>query len=166
MRICVFALMLAASAPAFAQGSPLIDYPGYEELVRDVRPMRAKRLLGLAEFRKRAAQPGVLLLDARSAQAFAEGHIEGAVNLPFPDFTPESLATLIGADRNRPILIYCNNNFTDNRRPVATKARPLALNIQTFVNLVGYGYTNVWELADAVSMDDAAVGWVKGPTAV
>ena len=42
-----------------------------------------------------------------------------------------------------------------------TKALPLALNIQTFVNLVGYGYKNVWELADVVSMDDPATGWVS-----
>ena len=157
-------LLMSAPLPAHAAsppGSALIDYDGYLKLSREVRPYRAKRLLPLSEFHTRAAQKDVLLLDARSAQAFAEGHISGAVNLPFPDFTAEALARVIGPDRKRPILIYCNNNFSDNRRPVITKALPLALNIQTFVNLVGYGYKNVWELADVVSMDDPATGWVS-----
>jgi hypothetical protein len=58
------------------------------------------------------------------------------------------------------ILIYCNNNFSNRRRPVPIKAAPLALNIQTFINLVGYGYANVWELADVVDFTDPAVEWV------
>ncbi len=165
MRITLpLLLALSATQPAVAApppGSALIDFDGYLKLSREVRPYRAKRLLPLGEFRARAAHKDVLLLDARSAQAFAEGHIAGAVNLPFPDFTADALARLIGPDRKRPILIYCNNNFSDNRRPVVTKALPLALNIQTFVNLVGYGYKNVWELADVVSMDDPATGWVS-----
>ncbi len=69
---------------------------------------------------------------------------------------------MIGDDPNRPILIYCNNNFSNNRSPVPVKSRQLALNIQTFINLVGYGYPNVWELADIVDFNDPKVGWVKG----
>ena len=33
---------------------------------------------------------------------------------------------------------------------------------ETFVNLYGYGYKNVWELGEAVTMDDPRVGWVRG----
>ncbi|MCH7862010.1 MAG: rhodanese-like domain-containing protein, partial [Proteobacteria bacterium] len=95
--------------------------------------------------------------------AFARGHIAGAVNLPLTDFTAESLAAAIGPNRDRPILIYCNNNFSNHRAPVPLKAAPLALNIQTFINLVGYGYANVWELADVVNFDDPKVGWVASP---
>ncbi len=40
---------------------------------------------------------------------------------------------------------------------------PLALNIQTFINLVGYGYENVWELGDVLNFDDPKVGWVASP---
>ena len=43
---------------------------------------------------------------------------------------------------------------------MVTKAAPLALNIPTFINLHGYGYGNVWELADVIGMDDPGVGWV------
>jgi phage shock protein E len=163
MRFPVILILTAlVSTPIAAKPTnPLIDYGGYVELTQDVRPYRAKRLLTLADFKARATDPKVLVLDARSASAFAEGHIEGAVNLPFPDFTAESLAAVIGSNPKRPILIYCNNNFRDNMRPVMTKARPLALNIQTFVNLYGYGYKNIWELGEAVTMADPRVGWVS-----
>ena len=161
MRILVFPILLVAS-PLAAQdaGSPLIDYAGFRELTTEVQPVRSARLISLDQFKARAARPDVLILDARSAQAFKEGHIAGAINLPLPDFTAESLAEIIGKNPDREILIYCNNNFTNNRRPVVTKALPLALNIQTFINLYGYGYKNVWELGEAVDMDDPAVGWV------
>lgn len=161
MRILVFPILLVAS-PLAAQdaGSPLIDYAGFRELTAEVQPVRSARLISLDQFKARAARPDVLILDARSAQAFKEGHIAGAVNLPLPDFTAESLAGIIGKNPDREILIYCNNNFTNNRRPVVTKVLPLALNIQTFINLYGYGYKNVWELGEAVDMDDPAIGWV------
>ena len=60
------------------------------------------------------------------------------------------------------ILIYCNNNFKNNAAPVVLKARPLALNIQTFINLVGYGYRNVHELDEVVDFNDPRVRWVQG----
>ena len=165
MRILPLALALLAT-PLAAQdsGSPLIDYAGLRDLTAEVQPVRSERLIPLSEFKARATKADVLILDARSAQAFAEGHIAGAINLPLPDFTAESLAQVIGANPDREILIYCNNNFTNNRRPVMTKALPLALNIQTFINLYGYGYKNVWELGEAVDMDDPRVGWVSAAT--
>jgi len=166
----IFCLLLVATAPAAAQdrgvvapgANPLIDYAGYVALAEKVGPFREGRLLGLAEFRRRAAAEGALLLDARSAEAFARGHIEGAVNLPFPDFTAESLERVVGSNRSRPIYIYCNNNFRNDVAPVPTKSVRLALNVQTFVNLVGYGYPEIWELGEAVDMNDPTVGWVRG----
>ena len=155
-------IMASPSAEQTVGGSPLIDYEGYTTLAAEVAPVRSARLVSLGEFNVRAAKPNVLLLDARSAQAFAEGHIEGAVNLPLPDFTAETLAAVIGANSEREILIYCNNNFTNNRRPVATKRVELALNIQTFINLYGYGYNNVYELGEAVDMDAPNVRWLSG----
>src|SRR3546814_234285 len=109
-----------------------------------------------------AAKPEALLLDARSKDAFQRGHIKGAVNLPLTDFTAESLAEVIGRDPNRPILIYCNNNFSNHQSPVPLKRAALALNIQTFINLVGYGYPNVRELAEIVDFTDPKVEWVTG----
>lgn len=161
MRILLLAAAFAAT-PALAQANPQIDYPAFQTLTAGVAPARTTRLLAFDAFKAEAAKPGTLLLDARSSDAFRRGHIKGAVNLPLTDFTADSLAAVIGANPDRPILIYCNNNFRNNVAPVPVKAAALALNIQTFINLVGYGYPNVYELADVVDFNDPQVEWVKG----
>jgi rhodanese-related sulfurtransferase len=149
--------MLIGAAPASAPDrNPQIDYAGFSKLTLEVQPYRERRLLSLADFRHVAARPDSLILDARSADAYAAGHLKGAVNLPFTDFTAASLAATIG-NPDRPILIYCNNNFAND---VPRKAIALALNIQTFVNLVGYGYRNVYELNEVIDFRDRRVDWV------
>lgn len=162
-------LALAAAAPLAAQpnqpllrDNPQIDFAGFRRLATEVEPYRQTRLVDWAEFDRLRGQRDVLILDARSESAFRRGHISGAVNLPFTDFTAQSLARVIGPDRDRPILIYCNNNFSNNRQPVMLKSVQLALNIQTFINLVGYGYRNVRELNDVVDFNTPAVRWVRG----
>lgn len=155
------ALLLASpvSAQQPAPQNPQIDYPGFLNLAREVEPYRAARLLPLGAFLEMAARDDVLLLDARSARDFAEGHIDGAVNLPLPQFTAASLAEAIGTDTGRPILIYCNNNFSNNVAPVVRKSLELALNIQTMINLYGYGYRNIYELGEVVDFTDPEVNW-------
>jgi phage shock protein E len=150
-----------AEPPAAAREPSRIDYAGFQSITAEVRDYRAGRLVNLERFNAMAREPGVLILDARSPDAFRRGHIRGAVNVTLTDFTAPRLAEAIG-DPSRRILIYCNNNFLGDREPVRTKMIPLALNIQTFINLYGYGYRNVYELADSVTMDDPAVHWVAG----
>lgn len=144
-----------------AQQNPQIDYTAFSKLVSELGPLRETRRLPWAEFAQAAASGGAILLDARSAQAFARGHLKGAVNLPFTDFTAEALRAAIGDNPDRPIYIYCNNNFRDHRAPVPLKSAPLALNIPTFINLHGYGYRNVWELAEVIGLTDANVAWER-----
>jgi len=166
LRALIAALPLAcAAAPLYAAppGNPQIDYRGFRALTGEVDSYRQARLIGWDDFAAAAADPDVLILDARSASAFAAGHIEGAVNLPLTDFTAESLARVIG-DAERPILIYCNNNFRNDVEPVRLKSLRLALNIQTFINLVGYGYRNVRELDEVVDFEDPNVRWVADRT--
>jgi hypothetical protein len=153
------------SASALAQDKPpqtaaQINYSGFRDLTREVEAYRQDRLVTLADFQRMAREPNTIILDARSADAYAEGHIEGAINLPFTDFTDPSLRAMLH-DPDVRILIYCNNNFSNNARPVILKRVELALNIQTFINLYGYGYRNVYELGDVVDFDDPAVGWVR-----
>jgi hypothetical protein len=152
---------MAAPAHAHEAANPQIDYPGFVELAGKVGAYREARRLPWDSFSARALADGAILLDARSETAFAQGHIAGAINLPLPDFTAELLAEVLGPDRDRPIYIYCNNNFADDRVPVVTKKVELALNIPTFINLVGYGYANVWELADVIRTDGEGVSWVS-----
>lgn len=165
--VAILALALTAAPLAFAQSKEgrdtteaQIDYAGFAALTGEVESVRAQRLISLAEFQRMAGEGDTIILDARSRDAFAAGHIEGAINLPFTDFTEQSLRDAIG-DPGRRILIYCNNNFENNAPPVMLKRIELALNIQTFINLYGYGYRNVYELGDVVNFDDPAVRWVR-----
>jgi rhodanese-related sulfurtransferase len=167
-RLGLFAapLILAALAiPAAARTNPQIDYAAFRQLTRDLGPVREKHRLAWADFAQAAQAEGALLLDARSAGAFAQGHLKGAVNLPFTDFTAEALQAVIGSNPDRPIYIYCNNNFRDHAPPVALKAAPTALNIPTFINLHAYGYHNVWELAEVIGTADPGVPWEASPQA-
>ena len=59
------------------------------------------------------------------------------------------------------ILIYCNNNFSDNVAPIMLKRVELALNVPTFVNLWGYGYENIYELSSYTESSDPRVNWVS-----
>jgi len=162
------AVILIAASPALAKDTPgrpttaaQINFAGFAALAEELGPYRQGRLVTLAQFQAMARDGNALILDARSADAYARGHIDGAVNLPFTDFTQAALDRAIG-DANRPILIYCNNNFSNNAAPVLLKRVELALNIQTFINLYGYGYRNIYELGDVVDFNDPAVGWVRG----
>lgn len=171
LQSLVAALAIAAANPTPAVPAetaakatllnPQIDYDGYRALIAEVQPYRRARLIDWTTFAAAAAEPDVLILDARSAEQFAAGHISGAVNVPLPEFSDERLAEVIGRT-DRPILIYCNNNFRDDRPPVMLKSGRLALNLSTFTHLYGYGYRNVRELNDVVEMADPKVRWVKG----
>ncbi|HRE42657.1 MAG TPA: rhodanese-like domain-containing protein [Terricaulis sp.] len=168
MRFVLAALLLAGFAGlAAAQPKPPpmqaanINYQGFRSLAEEVEAYRTERLVSLADFQAMAREPGTIILDARSADAYARGHIAGAINLPFTDFTDASLRAAL-RDPNARILIYCNNNFSNDAPPVMLKRVELALNIQTFINLYGYGYRNVYELADTVDFNDPAVQWVRG----
>lgn len=166
--ICFLSLVQAGSALAnevpkaapHLQPNPQVDYAGFSVLTQQLQEYRAKRLVGMDQFIDLATKDDAILLDTRSAAAFEAGHIKGAINLPFSDFTEEKLSKILG-DTNRPILIYCNNNFRDDVFPVRSKLATLALNIPTFINLYGYGYQNIYELNDIVLTSDPRLNWVK-----
>jgi hypothetical protein len=166
----------ATAAPA-AQ-NPAIDYAGFEKIAAETAPVREKRRLTEKEFAAMAAQPGTVVLDARSADKFAMRHISGAVNLPFTEFTEATLAKVLPAKDTR-VLIYCNNNFNGAPRSMARKAadpvdfadraqvqrpqqvqvpqdgRPngaASLNINSYIALATYGYKNVYELGPLLNV--------------
>ena len=151
---------LAASAQD-APGSPEIDFAGFMDVSSEVFQLRDERLLSLKAFNQMAEAPDTIILDARSRYAFELGHIDGSVNLPFSEFTDEKLAQVIPSKTTR-ILIYCNNNFTDDAEPIPLKRISMALNIPTFINLFGYGYENIYELGILTETTNADVNWVIG----
>ena len=98
-RNCLAFVLACAAAPLAAAPplNPQIDYDGYRALIEEVQPYRRARLIDWDAFVAAAAEPGVLILDARSAEQFAAGHIRGAVNVPLPEFSEERLAEVTAA---------------------------------------------------------------------
>ena len=148
--LCLAALAQAHPASTIPENA-LIDYDGFERNVATVRALREARRVSEAEFIRMAAEPGTVVLDARSERLFRLRHVRGAVNLSFPEFTEETLARLIPSKATR-VLIYCNNNFVGAPESMPTKVISSALNLSTFVSLHAYGYRNVYELGPAVDV--------------
>ena len=175
-----------------------VSIDDYEKLIGEVKEHRKTRLLNLDEFNAEAKKEGVIILDARSDAMYNAKHIKGAIHINFSDFNQEALANLIPSYDTK-ILIYCNNNFEDDKKffptkmvmpevlnlqnmqlqqknglsetvnivdatkenvvkpgveTIALKPITLALNIPTYINLYGYGYRNVYELSEFVSIYD------------
>lgn len=163
LGILTIAAFVGCGLMANAQESDsFIDYDGFLGVSEEVAAYRQQHLVSLVEFNEMKDQPGTIILDTRSAEAFALGHIRGAINVNFSDFTDDKLASAIPSKDTR-ILIYCNNNFEDNITPVVLKRAPLALNVPTFINLYGYGYRNVFELKGMHSIEDPEINWVPSP---
>ncbi len=78
---------------------------------------------------KELIQDGAILLDVRTSEEFASGHLEGAVNLDYTKIA-EEIAALI-ADKDQPIVVYCS----------AAKRSAQALD-----TLLRLGYTKVYNL--------------------
>ena len=151
-----------AQSPHTQATNPLINYPGFLELSEEVMTYRNDRLLSAEQWFELAQRDDVLILDTRSRAAYEMGHLAGAVHLNFSDFTSEKLAKVIG-DTDRIVLIYCNNNFDVDMPPLPLKRIELALNIPTFINLYGYGYKNIYELNDVLSLNDPRVEMAYDP---
>lgn len=137
----------------------LVDFEAFMRVAAEVQAYRKDRLLSLDSFIQISKEPNVVILDARSETMYKMKHLKGAVHLNFSDFTQQNLARVIPSFDTK-ILIYCNNNIARDEAFFPSKVvlkgdndeKPLtlALNIPTYINLYGYGYRNVYELASLV----------------
>jgi hypothetical protein len=145
-----------------------VDFDAYEKLIPEVKAHRKNRLVDLPTFLKMANEKGTVILDTRSDSLYKRKHIKGTIHLNFADFTQQNLLKMIPNADTR-ILIYCNNNFSDDAVNFASKTVipilinkkiapiSLALNIPTYINLYGYGYRNVYELSELVNTLDKRI---------
>lgn len=162
-NIVLSILTLVTSFSALAQKPSLppskVNFEAFLELAREVQEHRKNRVIHLKQWIELSKKPNTIILDTRSKKMYDAKHIKGSVHLNFADFTMESLYRIAPNKKTR-ILIYCNNNIDGNPVFFASKAyipttpdepkKTLALNVPTFINLYGYGYKNVYELADLV----------------
>jgi len=141
--------------------NPAIDMSGYLRVASQAARYRAQRRVDTAEFVRMSQEPGTIVLDARSAEKYALMHVKGAINLSFPDIDVDSLARVL-PDKGARILIYCNNNFVNERRAFPTKNANASLNLSTYIALYSYGYRNVYELAPLLDAKNPGLELVGG----
>jgi hypothetical protein len=154
-----------------------VSFDDFKNIVSEVEPHRANRLIDLDKFLKLSKERDVITLDTRSTFRYERIHLKGAKHLSFTDFTQDNLGKVIPSFETK-VLIYCNNNFEGDevdfaskvakpiRQPrspetaqfkVQEKPRMMALNIPTYINLYGYGYHNVYELDELVDVNDSRI---------
>lgn len=134
----------------------LIDYQEFQKIVVASAAQRESHRLTEEQFVKAMADRTAVLLDARSASKYELRHIRGAINLPFTEFTAESLAKVIPTKGTK-ILIYCNNNFEGSPVSFASKAPSASLNLSTYTSLRSYGYTNIFELGPLLNVRTTSI---------
>ena len=140
--------------------NPAIDMPAYLQVAKEAAIHRETHRLTEAEFIAMSLEPNTIILDARSAEKYAELHINNAVNLSFPDITVDSLAELF-PDKSVRILIYCNNNFANAPKAFPTKRADASLNLSTYISLYSYGYKNVYELGPLLEIEKSKLKFVS-----
>lgn len=109
--IAVAVCLIVFSAVAFVACK---DPEGYQK----ISASEAKNIMD--------TQTGYIILDVRTQQEFAQGHIEGA--LLIPDYELQQKASDMLPDKDQLILVYCRSG---NRSAKASKL------------LIELGYTNV-----------------------
>jgi hypothetical protein len=132
--------------------NPQIDMEAYLKVAHEAAAHRETHRVSEAEFIRMSAEPGTIVLDARSSAKYARLHIRGAINLSFPDIAIESVARLL-PDKNARILIYCNNNFSNDEDAFPSKLPSASLNVSTYISLFSYGYRNVYELGPLLDVE-------------
>lgn len=143
-----------------------IDYKGFLANAAEVQKARESHRLTEQEFLRMAGEPGTIVYDARSTDKYEMLHVKGAVHLSLTDVTADELARIF-PDKSTRILIYCNNNFENEKVAFAAKAPPASLNIYTFNTLYSYGYKNVYELGPLLDIKKSKLefeGSRKGST--
>ena len=144
-------VLFAAVASAEEIPNPLIDYDAFQRGVDLVGARRELFRVTEQAFVKMSRDPKTVILDARSAEKFALLHVKGAKNLSLPDITEEELAKVIPSKTTR-VLIYCNNNFSNEPNAFPSKDLSASLNVYTMNVLFAYGYTNVYELGPLIDI--------------
>lgn len=168
--LCLFVSSLVAKPASKQTKKPkvepipnrLIDYSQFKKIVNRSEAERETHRLTEDQFLKMMTEEGVVVLDARSENRYKLLHIKGAINLPFTEFTKDSLAAVIPEPKAK-ILIYCNNNFEGNEQAFAAKSPAASLNLSTYNSLKAYGYTNIYELGPLLDVNQTKLPLVSEP---
>ena len=79
-----------------------------------------------------SGDPTFTLVDARSAENFAKGHVPGAISFPHRTITAESAARLL--PRGRPVVTYCDGIHCNASTKAAAKLAALGYPVKEMLD--------------------------------
>ncbi len=123
MKGLAMAVLLTSSAAALAQAPAPAGSPAAGAVTPDPKPGRVDGTTARA-----LAAAGARVVDVRTPQEFASGHVPGAINIPYDELPGR--AAEIGPPATR-VVLYCRSG---RRSGIAAEALEKA------------GYTNVYDL--------------------
>jgi len=85
-------------------------------------------------------EENALIIDVRSAEEFATGHIEGAINVPLPEI--EDMSAYLPIYQNRSLIVYCRSGYRSSH---------------AVISLTDMGFTNVYDLGGLLDWDGPLV---------
>ena len=100
----LLAVALCACSPAPAEADPATD-AGRQEAGAQVLTLDAETLAA------RAQAGEVVLVDVRTPEEFASGHLPGAVNMPIETFDPAA----VPQEEGRETILYCRSGNRSGR---------------------------------------------------
>lgn len=96
--------------------------------------------MGAADFISKISETGVVIVDVRTPEEFAAGHLQGAVNIDVSAATFDSVIS--GLDKSKTYALYCRSG---NRSTIASGKMSDA----GFKNIFNYNQGGFAELANA-----------------
>ena len=64
---------------------------------------------------------GDLLIDVRTNEEFAKGHIEGSINISFEQ--TDALINAIGQNKQRPVVVYCRSGNRSGKAKIVLETK-------------------------------------------
>jgi phage shock protein E len=121
---------------AAAENTAAVQGPGVSDQSATIAKPEAPVRVGVDEFANIISVPGVVILDVRTPQEFAEGHIEGAINIPVE--SADYIDQVSQLDPNVTYAVYCRSG---NRSQPAV------------AGMASVGVTGIYEL------ESGTIGW-------
>jgi phage shock protein E len=123
-------------AAAAAENTTAVQGPGVSDQSATIAKPEAPVRVGVEEFANVIATPRGVILDVRTPQEFAEGHIEGAVNIPVE--SADFIDQVAQLDPSVTYAVYCRSG---NRSQPAVDG------------MASVGVTGIYEL------ESGTIGW-------
>jgi rhodanese-related sulfurtransferase len=95
--LCLLPLLTGLGCPAFRA-----DIGGDPAQIQSVTPTEAQTLI-----QSHQNDPDFIILDVRTPEEFATGHLQNATNVSVNAVSPTFTAAIAGFDKSRTYLVYC-----------------------------------------------------------